>query len=338
MTGRKFVVVFLISALFVSCSHSKKDIVGPPAPPSNQWLSGTSTREVGNGSDPAKYFGDWRGTTVRIGQTWPNTPDAWSLDPQVTDSWAGFEGPMSISFDGGADWVSPSSGDTLLGWRDWATVASGGNDEWWAAAAQRVRTFREGKGPTYISPFYEFNGDWMNWSVTRTPQGYADFKAGWKRVSDIWSREFPSAKIVLPAAMSRDVPAEMMPDANTYDLGGGTVYNAWPWEANGATAIQKLETFRQQIEKAGRPFCITEWANTANRNEPGGGGEAPGFILAMHDWMVAHAGTGAGELVFETFFNIPGYALDFELVHWNGSTVEVSATQPQTAARYRELY
>ena len=306
--------------------------------PFKDWLSGTATPEVGNGADPAKYFGDWRGTPVEIGQTWPNTPDVWGINPQITNSWAGFEGPMSLSYTPGPDWVDPATGQTLTGWRDWATVARGGNDAWWTAGAKKVKALRAGKGTTYISPFYEFNGDWMDWSVTRTEQGYADFKAGWKRVSDIWRREFPEAKIMLPAAMSRNVPAEMMPDPSTYDLGGGTIYNAWPWEENGATALQKLEAFRQQIANAGKPFAITEWANSANPNEAGGGGDAPGFIAAMHAWMKQHAGAGSGKLVFETFFNIAGYPLDHEIIHWDGSAVKVSTTQPLTAAKYSKLF
>lgn len=334
-----------ISALSISCKKgsTSNGETPPPTPPSpvNNWLSGTATLEVGNGPDPAKYFGDWRGTPVQIGQTWPNTPDAWSLDPRsnlVPDSWSGFQGPMSLSYDPGPDWKDPATGQTLTGWRDWATVANGGNDAWWTAAAKKVKSFRSGKGTTYISPFYEFNGDWMKWSVIRTPEGYANFKAGWARVAAIWKREFPECKIVLPAAMSRDIPVAMMPDPSTYDLGGGTIYNAWPWEANGATAIKRLEEFRQQIEAAGKPFAITEWANSANPKENGGGGDAPGFITAMHSWMTKHAGTGPGKLVFETFFNTPGYPLDHELIHWDGASVKVSATQPQTAAKYKELF
>lgn len=328
----------------VSCSSSKKDVITddsnplPDPPANNQWLSGTATIESGHGADPAKYFSEWRGTSIQIGQTWPNSPDVWSLDPQITNSWSGFEGSMSLSFDGGPDWVDPFTGDTLLGWRDWETVANGGNDAWWTAAAKKVKSFRAGKGTTYISPFYEFNGDWMDWSVPRTSDGYEKFKAGWKRVSQIWRREFPEARLVLPAAMSRDVPAEMMPDTSTYDVGGGTIYNAWPWEADGATAIKRLEAFRQQVASAGKPFAITEWANAANPNEQGGGGDAPGFIEAIHSWMTKSAGTGAGQLIFETYFNIPDYNLDFELVHQNGSAMRVSTTQPQTAAMYRKLY
>jgi hypothetical protein len=302
------------------------------------WYSGTSTREVGNGADPAQYFSTWRGTPVQIGQTWPNTPDAWGINPATPDSWSGFQGPMSLSFDGGPDWVDPSTGQTLTGWRNWATVASGGNDAWWTAAARKVKALRAGKGITFISPFYEFNGDWFAWSVTRTTQGYADFKAGWKRVADIWHTQFPGVRIVLPPTMSRDIPAAMMPDPSTYDLGGGTIYNAWPWDADGHSAINRLEAWRTTIAGVGKPFGITEWANGGNPNTGGGGGDAPGFITAMHTWMAQHAGTGSGQLVFETFFNIPGYDLDYELIHWNGSAVQVTTTQPQTAAKYRDLY
>lgn len=343
MSGKYQVLILFLGFFFMGCSPATKVVIDaggnpPPVPPANTWLSGTSTIEVGNGDDPAQYFSNWRGTPVQIGQTWPNTPDAWGVNPVVADSWSGFQGPMSLSYDPGPDWVDPSTGQTLTGWSNWATVASGGNDAWWTAAAKKVKALRAGKGTTYISPFYEFNGDWMDWSVSRTAKGYADFKAGWKRVSDIWRREFPEAKLVLPAAMSRDVPADMMPDPSTYDLGGGTLYNAWPWEADGTTALQKLEAFRQQIAAAGKPFGITEWANAANPNEAGGGGDAPGFITAMHNWMVQHAGTGAGQLVFETFFNIPGYGLDHELIHWNGSSVQISTTQPLTATKYRDLF
>ena len=107
---------------------------------------------------------------------------------------------MSLSYSAGGDWVDPS-GQTLTGWRDWATVANGGNDAWWTAAAKQVAALRTGKGTTYVSPFYEYNGDWMTWSVPRTAQGYADFKAGWARVANIWRTQFPGVKLVLPGGL-----------------------------------------------------------------------------------------------------------------------------------------
>lgn len=292
-----------------------------PGTGNGDWLSGTATSEQGN-TDPAKYFGDWRGSKVEIGETWVNTSDVWGINPSVANSWANFTGPMSVSY-------------SVSGWKGWRAMADGANDAEIAAAARNAAKFRAGKGTTFVSPFYEYNGDWMTWSVTRSTQGYADFQAGWARMAAIWKREFPAVKIVLPAACGRDVPAAMLPDKSTFDMMGCTIYNAWPWDADGHTAIAKLEAARQQAESLGKPLGITEWANAANGSEAGGGGDAAKFITNMHAWMVKNGGTGAGDLVFETFFNIDGYALDHMLLKPNG---QVSTTQPQTAAKYRELF
>ena len=311
---------------------SETPIESPSGQDGNGWLSGVATREDGNGPDPAKYFGDWRGAPVEIGQTWPHTPDVWGVHPSVRNSWAGFSGPMSLSFNPGPDWKG------LQGWRSYAAIARGDMDAWWRAAAQNTRTLRAGKGATYVSPFYEYNGTWMTWSVPRTSQGYADFRNAWARVAQIWRQEFPDVKLVLPAACSRDVPLAMMPAPSTYDLVGCTIYNAWPWKEDGGPTLRLLEIGRQRALAAGKPFAITEWANSANGGTGGGGGDAPGFISAMHSWMAQHAGTGPGQLVFETFFNIDGYALDHILLRWNGAGISVSGTQSRTAARYRELW
>lgn len=301
-------------------------------PSTGDWLSGVATNENGNGTHPAKYFGDWRGTPIEIGQSWPNTPDVWSLDPSVANSWAGFLGPMSLSFDPGTDWKG------LQGWRNWSALANGNMDAWWRAAAQKTKEYRQGKGVTYISPFYEFNGDWMRYSVPRTTQGMADFRTGWERVANIWRQEFPEAKMVFPAACSRDVPAAMMPAVSSYDHVGCTIYNAWPWKADGSEAIRLLEVGRQRALSNGKSLVITEWANSGNPNTGGGGGDAPGFIQAMHSYFTQHAGTGPGQLEFETFFNVDGFDLDHIMIRRNGSQIIVNPSQPQTAAKYQQLF
>ncbi len=307
---------------------------GTPTAPAGRkgWLSGVGTKEQGNGPDPAQYFADWRGAPVEIGQTWPNTPDLWSISPTVSNSWAGFTGPMSLSFAPGEDWRG------LQGWRSYEAIARGDMDDWWRAAAQYTRQLRAGRGPTYVSPFYEYNGDWMEWSVTRTTQGYADFRNAWARVAGIWREEFPEAKLVLVAACVRNVPSAMLPDPKTYDMGGCTIYNAWPWKADGSAALRFVEVGRKRAEAVGKPFGITEWANSASSETRGGGGDAPGFVSAMHDWLKAHAGSGPGQVVFETFFNIDGYPLDHILLRPDGGSGTVSDAQPRTAARYRELW
>ena len=320
------------SSLLASTITSAGPATAAPDTGRKGWLSGVATKEQGNGPDPAKYFGDWRGAPVEIGQTWPHTPDVWGIHPSVAHSWAGFDGPMSLSFSPGGDWKG------LQGWRSYAATARGDMDAWWRAAAKNTRKLRAGKATTFVSPFYEYNGNWMKWSVTRDSQGYADFRNAWARVARIWRQEFPEVKLVLPAACARNVPTAMMPDSSTYDLVGCTIYNAWPWRADGAATLRLLENGRERAEKVGKPFAITEWANSASGSVGGGGGDAPGFISAMHSWMKKHAGTGSGELVFETFFNIDGYALDHIMLRWNGSGGSASGNQSRTAARYRELW
>lgn len=298
------------------------------------WLSGAGTQEVGNGPSPARYFTDWRGSDLEIGQTWVNTPDVWAVRPSTPNAWGGFEGPMSISFSPGDDWTSPS-GERLQGWRSWAAIANGDMDAWWRAAARETARLRKDRGTTYVSPFYEYNGDWMFWQVERTPQGLADFRTGWARVAAIWHEEFPGVQVVLPAGCTRDVPEEMLPDPSSYDVMGCTMYNSSPWSPEGDMAMLRLESARQYAELHGKPFAITEWANVGNTLTPGGGGEAPGYITNMHAWMQAHGGTGPGQLVFECFFNIDGYERDHILYRLHDG---VSTTQPQTAARYQELW
>lgn len=306
--------------------------VATPTPNAANWLSGVATSEDGNGIDPAKYFGNWRGTPVGIGQTWPHTPDVWGINPSVANSWAGFQGPICLSYTPGPDWKG------LQGWRSWNAMANGNMDAWWRAAARQTKEFRHDKDTTYVSPFYEYNGDWMEWSVERTPRGMADFRGAWERVANIWRQVFPGVKLVLPAAASRDVPQAMMPSRSSYDHIGCTIYNAWPWEADGSEALRLLEVCRQRALANGKSLVITEWANSASSDTPGGGGDAPDFISAFHNYFEQHGGTGEGQVEFETFFNIDGYSLDHILLLKTGSRIDLTATQPLTAARYKQLF
>lgn len=301
-------------------------------PSGSGWLSGVATDAKGN-SNPGGYFGDWRGSAIQIGHTWPNTLDLWGVHPSAPNSWGNWSGPMSVSIAPGVD----GSGKAIdqnghKGWRGWKALANGENDSWWREAARNMKKLRAGKGTTFVSPMYEFNGEWMPWSVNGD---VANFKTGWERMARIWKEEYPEAVLVLPVACNRGVKDADLPNPNSYDMLGCTIYNAWPWNADGKATIAALEKARLQAKAVGKPIGITEWANSANGKTPGGGGDAPGFIKAMNDWMKANAGTGAGQLVFETFFNVDGYALDHRLLTKDGV---VSSTQRQTAAEYQRLW
>ena len=158
----------------------------PPA--TGDWLSGAAGTQAANGT-----FGTWRGTPVEIGQTWVNDAALYPIGPKISGcggcgEWAGFNGPLSISA-------------TAKDWQGWAAEAAGANDAYWTQLARTARELRAGKGQVYLNPYYEFNGDWMPYSVQRTTQGQADFRRAFERTSAIIRREFPGVQVVInPAA------------------------------------------------------------------------------------------------------------------------------------------
>ena len=299
----------------------------PDPPVTGTWLSGAGTQEVGQGPNCAKYLSDYRGRPVEIGCTWPNTPHMYGIQPYVANSWADFPGAMVLCVQPETD-----AGANLQ------RVANGEFDAWWRQGAQNAYALRNkpGFGQTYFAPFYEYNGDWMKWSVVRTAAGMQAFRQAFERVSNIWRQNFPGIRVVLAASMNRDTPVAMRPNPASFDLWGGTTYNAWqPWSANGAGAIAQMDTYRVLANDLGKPIGITEWSNSGNRNTQGGGGEAPQYMRDMHAYFKRHAGAGPGQVEFETLFNIGGYALDHLIVNTNGTG---SSTQPQTAAAYRDAW
>lgn len=303
-------------------------------PTERGWLSGVGTPEQGNGADPAQYFGNWRGSPVEIGATWPATPELWPINPSFSGgSWAGFQGPMSLSI---ALHTSSNLAEADK-FKGWAAEAAGAHDAWWRTLGQNLAQFRQGRGTTFVALFYEFNGDWMGWSVGRNSTEMGHFKTVFERVSGILREELPGVKIQLPAAMSRNVPEEMIPNPSSFDLMGGTIYNAWPASPNGDFALGQLESARVQAQAHGKPIGISEWASSGSGGSSigGPGGDYPGFMTAMHTYFNQHKGTGPGQLWYETFFNIDGYDLDHQILRSNGS---VNPSQPNAANKYKELF
>ena len=307
-------------------SASPSPTVTPTSPPpaSGDWLSGAAGSEAADGS-----FGTWRGRRVEIGTFWVDHEALYPIGPDIAGcggcgEWANFTGPVNISA------VSKS-------WQGWAAEANGANDAYWAALARKARDLRAGKGQVYINPYYEFNGDWMPYSVTRTTQGQADFRRAFERTSATLRREFPGVKVVLNPAAGRTLPTEMRPALTSFDVLGIDTYNEWPFCGSTSctsTQLNRVEVLRQQALAWGKPIAFPEWGNASSPNGPGGGGESPAFIDAFHGYMKQHAGTGPGQVVFDTYFNIGGYPARFEL-YLNGT---VNPLQPQTAARYRDRF
>lgn len=293
-------------------------------PVSGSWLSGSAGQSASNGT-----FGTWRGSPVEIVGTWINDPAIYPFQP----------GGEHASWTGAVDLgVVPSN------WQGWAAESTGANDAFWRATAKKLKEYRGGKGTTYVRPWYEYNGDWMDYSVPNNATDRARFVAAFERVEAIFDAEFPEAKMMLGTAAaggtaSRVTVSEAWP--KDVDVLSVDYYNQWRWcntKACFEDAIENdggpnsLADLTRLAKAKGVPVMISEWSN-AGQVRPassGGGGEAPVWLAAWYDWLKANAGTGAGQVLGEVTFNIPGYEARFE---WYPNTV-----MPQTAAKYKELW
>jgi hypothetical protein len=129
----------------------------------------------------------------------------------------------------------------------------------------------------------------------------------------------------------------MWPATSAFDVVGIDTYNEWPHCAVASctgTQTTRIETLRLQAKALGKPIAFPEWGNSSVASSGGGGGESPAFIDAFNSYLDTHAGSGPGQVLYETYFDIPGYPARYELFT-NG---QVNPLQPQTAARYRALW
>lgn len=304
-----------------------------PTPASGSWLSGASN----DSSLTVAQFGSWRGSPTEIVGTWINDPAIYPFGPKI--SGCGGCGQY-------ADWTGAADvGITPANWQGWAAEAAGANDTFWRNTARKLKEYRAGKGTTYVRPWYEYNGNWMNYSAKSGD--LANFKAAFARVDSIFNQEFPEAKMMLgSAAADKGYSVESSWPAGV-DVLSIDFYNEWGWcntqvcfddkieNGGGANSLADL----QRLAKAkGVPIIISEWANANHTRaaSSGGGGDAPQFMASMYAWIKANAGTGAGQVMGEVYFNIPsGYDASFWLVK---SGLVTNPEGPQSAAKYRELW
>ena len=292
----------------------------PTSPATGDWLSGAAGTEAADGT-----FGTWRGTKVEIAEFWVNDPALYPIGPDIDGCgdcgmWRESSVPVSIS-------AAPPN------WSGWANEANGAHDAYWTALARKAKELRTGKGQVYLNPYYEFNGDWMDWSVVRTAQGQADFRAGYARTAAILKKEFPGVKVVLNPGAGRTVPTDMWPASSAFDVVGIDTYNEWPHCATAScvpTFLGRIEPLRLAAEARGKPVAFPEWGNSSVAASAGGGGESPAVIDGLHGYIRDHGGSGPGQVLYETYFNIDGYPARYELFT-HGT---VNPTQPKTAAEY----
>jgi hypothetical protein len=304
----------------------------PPVVPGDSspgWLSGAASTFAAQGS-----FGAWRGSPVEIGGTWLNSAELYTLRPAsacagCTGEWSSFTGAMDVGI------VPPS-------WTSWAAEAGGQHDEYFRSVFRAIKVARAGKGPVYLRFWYEYNGNWMTYSV-RNASDAANFKVAYNRVARIARAEYPEAKIMLGTSAGGPTSvASTYPDDSLVDLLSIDRYNNYPHcltqacfdnaqeNAGGANSLNDLQRLAKEH---GDPIMISEWSNQGARRDAsqGGGGESPQFMRSWNAWLRANAGTGPGQVVGEVHFNL--WADQFEF--FDGTTTRL---QPETAAEYRRLW
>jgi hypothetical protein len=287
--------------------------------PPGHWLSGAGGDHIADGT-----FGTWRGAPVDIAGTWSddsaeNQAEVWSIR-------SGFEygkwtRPIDIAVGG------------IFGDETWAKAASGDLDGRFRASLTTIRDARQGRGTTYIRFAHEFNGDWY-WPVT--PSNVADFKKAWVRFAALKEEIFPEAKLVwcpndgTTGTLKLDV-RDAYPGSDFVDVIAVDSYN-WDPAANSQAEFDRkiqmtdgfgapvgIEQWRKFAELKGRPFAIAEWSGNAPQ------GDNPEYMSAFHTWLVAHGGSGPGQVLYEILFNT-----------WDDFRLYPNSHQPDAAARYKQ--
>lgn len=293
-------------------------------PPNGTWRSGASGDVVANGA-----FEKWRGSPVTIAGTWNDVSFAtqeeqWSVGATY-GTWSG-----DIDDAPGAFWNGT-----------WAQAAAGAYDGHWTTAVENMAKAWKGKSGTFYVRFaHEFNGDWYDWSVTSA--NVADFKKGWVRFVGIVRAKFPQAKIVFGAnnGTNSDIGIPAMWPGDAYvDVVGVDHYDMWPnipdqktWDAeymatDHGTSPRGIGAWLAFAKQHGKPLAIPEWGLNWANDGTKGPQDNPFYIEKMNEFFRNNAGTGAGQVLYEIYYDIDDVKAQLYPV----------ASNPNGSAKYKSL-
>ncbi len=292
--------------------------------PANGWLSGASGTGAASGG-----FGNWRGRSLEIAGHWSdNNQDMvhhWGLTAGF--EWANYEGPMDVAI--GA--IGPGE--------SWAQAANGAYDDRWRQSLTNLRAIRGDRGQVFIRFAHESNGNWYPWSVDAGE--VQAFKTAWARFRGLQQSLYPESRLVFNVnreSIGSGVDwRQTFPGPGMVDVYSVDYYNQWPAVANAQEwaasmddvdqwgAPKGLEAHRAFAESQGLPMAVSEWSANADFND------SPAYIEGMYDFFRTHAGSGAGDLLYEILFNVDGYDRKFYLF---GDGIRL----PRSAGAYQRLW
>lgn len=289
------------------------------------WTSGASGIYV-----PDNSFAIWRGSNVRIA-----TIDGGSSTTAQSQApgWVLGSGGIYENWTKDGDWsfVSIVKSES----QTWAAAATGSYDAAWTTALTNLRNNWNSKtrGQMYVRFAHDMNGNWTQWSVTSAEVN--NFKAAWIRFYNIKQTVWPAAKLVFSphgntVGQTYDWrtlwPGDAYVDvyATLWHSNHWAIQDALPVDGNGGP--QALSLHQQFAIDHGKPFALHSWC--VNR---GYTADVPAYIDYMYSFFSANYGTGAGQVVYETYLN----------EDWSSQTLlypENNTQSPLSAARYKQLF
>lgn len=321
------VVIAVVAVVVTTRDDSGSSILGdePRTAAAGEWMSGSSGDGIVNGD-----FAVWRGRDVDIAGTWSdnneNMTEMWQF--QEGFDFAEWDGPMDVAI--GA--IGPDE--------NWADAAAGAYDDRWRASLTKLRDlWSERSGTLYVRFAHESNGNWYPWAVNRGEE--EAFKAAWQRFRGLQQEIYPESQLVF--CVNRESVEsgldwrDTFPGAEYVDVMSVDYYNQYPYVATALEWQESLDDYdqfggpkglerhREFAESVGLPLAISEWSGNADN------GDSPAFIEGMYDFLRAHGGTEAGEVLYEILFNVAGYDEKFMLY---GDGVRM----PESAETYQRLW
>ena len=324
LTAAVVAVAVVVGLVVAGRDDRPSSTATPVEPPPAVWLSGAAGDGVVEGD-----FGAWRGRDVDIAGTWADDDEAqtalWTLQPGA--ALADWNKPLDIA-------VGAISAEET-----WAEAAEGAYDDRWRESLENLRDLWSGRdGTLYIRFAHEMNGNWYPWSVG--PDEVDAFVASWGRFRALQQEIFPESQLVF--CVNRETVGssldwrELFPGADEVDVMGVDYYNQHPYvgtdrewqdaveQVDGAGAPKGLQAHLDFARSAGLPLAVPEWSGNAD------GGDSTAFIEGMHDFFQTHAGSDAGELLYEIQFNV-----DTDDSNW---LLFGNTRMPLSADAYRRLF
>lgn len=309
---------------------------GTTTPPvsTGKWLTGSSGEMTASGK-----FGSWRGLADTVASHWAeNSTDFPGL--QGGGEFGNWTKSMIIAIGG-----IPDGGN-------WTNAKNGSYDAQWTAQLNGLKTQwnRLSRGTLYISFCHEMNGDWYSWGGIQAGQE-ANVAAAIKRFAGLKQSIFPAAQLAL--VMNRETTTSMdwrkcipgytegVSSTSWIQAMGVDYYNQYPpqstaaqWpsistETDGAGAPKGIEAHRAFAQSRGLPLIVQEWGGNADN------GDYIEYVNSMFNFFKSNAGTGAGQIAAEAYFNVlvPEQAYRFFLYNDGRAT-----RLPNSAAKYKQLW